>query len=144
MKCWCVTMIGAGLSILAMPAQAQEREPVQARVKLNDLNLNTPAGQRTANDRIETAAREACGSDGSGGLRASADHRRCRNEVLTSGASSVSLEQSRQRAEQQRLVEQRARNLRTAARRAPVAKARYRHCYWSKRYHKRVCVWRRR
>lgn len=121
-----IAILGASLCALAVPATAQEREPVAAKVKLDDLNLNTRPGQQVANDRLKGAAREACkpGEDD-----------QCRAEVMTSGAATVAV----MGAEQRRVAQARQK-----ARSSKRANASYRHCYWSKRYNKRTCVWRRR
>jgi UrcA family protein len=130
-----IAVLGAGLCVLSVPAQAQERERVQARVKVDDLNLRSAAGRRTADRRIDSAVRAACSaSDGS--ARGMADAQRCEREARVSGAAGVAQVQARQdRMERERMAAER----RGASRRMTAARH-HRHCYWSKRSHKRVCV----
>lgn len=145
---FCFAVLGAGLCALTGTAHAQSdnRATVQAIVKLDDLNLNHPSGIRTANDRIESAARKACSRGDDGRLTSKADVDLCKDQVRASGAANVARVQEENRiAEQRRLAYERAQVQRQARARAAAAKPaakRYRHCYWSKRVNKRVCVWR--
>lgn len=50
-----------GLALTTTPALAGEAYKV--RVETNDLDLTTPEGQRTLEERLDNAAREACGYD---------------------------------------------------------------------------------
>ena len=47
------------LALTSTPALAQD-EPVTSRISLADLDLSTPAGQKTANGRVRKAARSLC------------------------------------------------------------------------------------
>lgn len=147
---FCIAAISAGLVALSAPAQAQDRALVQGKVKLDDLNLNSPAGVRTARERIERTSRTTCGNDGdTRRLADRLDARRCREEVRNDGEAHIAAIQQQYRAmEEQRLAAERARYRQEARRpvarqRAAVGK-RYRQCTWPKRYayKKRVCVWR--
>lgn len=144
--------LGAGLCLSVLPAAAQDRELVHERVKLNDLNLNSAAGLRTARGRIDGAARAACRDTGPSNSISNTDRERCRDEVRRSGEARIGEIQYQYRlAEQQRIAAERA-QLQRQARRATPTRAtratrsgtRYRHCTWPKKYayKKRVCVWR--
>lgn len=146
-----ILAVGAGLAALgtlaAGPAQAQDRERVWERVKLDDLNFSTEAGHRTARERIEDAARRACGPDrGREALSRRGDGERCMAEVRASGQRRVAVLQAEQRAaEDRRVAAERAAMQRATPRVATRnVGTRYRHCTWPKRYQykKRVCVWR--
>jgi UrcA family protein len=58
MKTILVTLAAAGLALSATAAKA---DPVS--VSYDDLNLDTEAGQKILEQRIEAAARVACGLD---------------------------------------------------------------------------------
>lgn len=147
---FCIAAIGAGLVALSAPAQAQDRALVQGKVKLDDLNLNSPAGVRTARERIDRTSRATCGADGEDRrLAMRSDTRRCRDEVRSDGEAHIAaIQQQYQAMEEQRLAAERARYRQEARR--PVARqragvgTRYRQCTWPKKfaYKKRVCVWR--
>jgi UrcA family protein len=67
------TLIAAAALMMAAAAPALAQGHVEANdaaisvsVQLGDLNLNTPAGAKTAMGRITTAARQICGDDSYG------------------------------------------------------------------------------
>jgi UrcA family protein len=51
------------LSVVAIPAHAQEFEQVSTKVYLGDLDLTTNTGAQAAMSRIDRAARKVCGPD---------------------------------------------------------------------------------
>lgn len=65
---------------LSFSAQAQQREPVSARVSVAGLNLASVDGRRVLDARIDRAAQHVCQSRALGLLRV-ADERRCRAEM---------------------------------------------------------------
>jgi UrcA family protein len=70
--------------VIAVPAFAQDREPVQKRVAYADLDLSTPAGQAALRQRIHKAASLACQSS-LDGIKAAQDRSQCMREMQKDG-----------------------------------------------------------
>lgn len=72
----------AATVVACMPpaANAQQREPVSARVSVAGLNLATAEGRRALDARIDRAALNACQSRAIG-LLGRQDELRCRTEM---------------------------------------------------------------
>ncbi|MEM1132413.1 MAG: UrcA family protein [Pseudomonadota bacterium] len=80
----------AGLAIAPVAAQAgtqydSNREYRSAKVYYNDLNLDSEAGQKTFERRIQSAARKVCGPTPRLNLRDRTDYQQCMGEALDSG-----------------------------------------------------------
>ena len=73
---------------LAVPALAQEREPVTARVRYADLDLSTQQGRAILDQRLRSAASAACVSKADG-LAGVMDSARCRHEMQESGVQQI-------------------------------------------------------
>lgn len=78
--------IAAALTLAFAPltAHAADRQMLSAHVQVDDLNLESAAGQRTFATRLRIAAAAACGGS-SLELRDRIDAQRCRAEMMKDG-----------------------------------------------------------
>ncbi|MEO1046430.1 MAG: UrcA family protein [Pseudomonadota bacterium] len=84
----------AGVALSPIAAQAgEDRDPNRTyrsvEVQINDLNLESDAGQKTLQRRIKYAAREVCRPAPRLNLRDHSDYRRCMTEALDSGREAI-------------------------------------------------------
>jgi len=78
------------IAVLALPAQAQDRETRRVAVDYSDLNLATHAGRKTLDSRLYHASRNACGGQPSiGDLAAFMDYRKCYTVALDGAATQL-------------------------------------------------------
>ncbi len=80
--------IAAACLAFAVPAVAQDRVPVTARVMIADLDLLQPAGQAALRTRIHRAAMAACATE-MPGLAGASDAARCRREMEQDGTAQI-------------------------------------------------------
>lgn len=59
-----IALATLGATVTAAPAFAEIAESQTMQVEYADLNLASPAGQKTLDQRITKAARQVCGMDG--------------------------------------------------------------------------------
>lgn len=86
MKIFALAAATVGLAVTAAPAFAGSEGKQSIDVSFADLNLSTPEGQETLDNRIEAAARKACGIDKvrTGTRIKSSSATRCYNSAMTS------------------------------------------------------------
>ncbi|MEE4201244.1 UrcA family protein [Erythrobacter sp.] len=63
MKTLAILAAGAALTLTAGAALADNTVPVSKSIEYADLNLDTAAGQKALEYRINSAARDVCGAD---------------------------------------------------------------------------------
>ena len=90
------TILAAALAVLAAPLAAEEPAPRSSAIKIADLELDTPQGQRALDRRVARAAKEVCRTvDLSTGTRLmNSGIRRCYNAVGAAARQQVAQRQA--------------------------------------------------
>lgn len=70
----------AAMSMVAIPAAAQER--VEVRIQVADLDLDTHEGRHGLQERAAKAARAACGSRSAADRKSAAVIEQCRADIV--------------------------------------------------------------
>jgi UrcA family protein len=88
-----IATLAAGLAVNQASAAESDDAPRSVVVRYSDLNLSQPQDARTLYDRIQRAARVACGDVSSADLARFGQFRSCVDRAVANAVAAVSAQQ---------------------------------------------------